>query len=82
MADAIRSSVWSWVGALAVGMIFTAGIYWFLPLLPWWAYFILFSVAVGSAAKEWRETASSEMIIDADDRPDEGRNGVNIQAHR
>ncbi len=45
MAEAIRSFVWHWFGAIVIGMIFIAGTFWILPLLPWWVYVILFLIA-------------------------------------
>lgn len=71
MAEAIRSFVWHWFGAIVIGMIFIAGTFWILPLLPWWVYVILFLIAAGLAAKDWRGTASHEMIVDADNQPNQ-----------
>jgi len=57
---AIGPYVWTWFAAVTVGIIFTAGIYWYLPLLPWWVYVILFTISAGLAAKDWREIASGK----------------------
>ncbi|RUW92060.1 hypothetical protein [Mesorhizobium sp. M7A.F.Ca.US.010.02.1.1] len=58
--------------AFIAAAIFTGGLWYFIPGLPWWAYLIVLVLVAGGVYQERIKTVSQEKIIDRGDWPNKG----------
>ena len=58
-----------WGAAFGLSAIMTGGIWWMLPVFPWWVYVLLWIFAAGIWGDQWLKMVANEKIIDRGDWP-------------
>jgi membrane protein implicated in regulation of membrane protease activity len=66
----VRKSEWIGAAALGVSAAITAGLWWLMPTLPWWAYPPVWLFGAGMLASQWTRYAADKGIADRPDKID------------